>query len=80
MPKNDSTQGTAISVRIPEDIADEVAVVARVEDVNVSEVFRAGLYRHLSHLRTDPAFQKRLRKRLDEDREILERYVPDGEG
>lgn len=79
MPRNDPISGTTISVRVPEDIAAEVALIARVEGVNVSEVIRAGVYRHLSALRTDPAFQKRLRKRLEEDREILERYAP-GEG
>ncbi len=79
MPRNDPISGTTISVRVPEDIAAEVALIARIEGVNVSEVIRAGVYRHLSLLRTDPAFQKRLRKRLDEDREILERYAP-GEG
>ena len=46
MPRNDPI----ISVRIPEDIAAEVAMVARVEEVNVSEVIRAGVYRHLSIL------------------------------
>jgi Arc/MetJ-type ribon-helix-helix transcriptional regulator len=76
MPRNDPISGTSISVRVPEDVAAEVALIARVEGVNVSEVIRAGVYRHLSALRTDPAFQKRLRKRLDEDREILERYAP----
>ena len=78
MPRHDPISGTTISVRVPEDVAAEVALVARVEGVNVSEVIRAGVYRHLSLLRTDPAFQKRLRKRLDEDREILERYAPEG--
>ena len=74
--KNDSPfSGTALSVRVPDDVAAEITLVARVEGVNVSEVIRAGVYRHLSWLRTDPAFQKRLRKRLDEDREILERYA-----
>jgi hypothetical protein len=77
MPRNDPISGTSISVRVPEDVAAEVALIARVEGVNVSEVIRAGIYRHLSALRADPAFQKRLRKRLDEDREILERYAPE---
>jgi Arc/MetJ-type ribon-helix-helix transcriptional regulator len=77
MPRNDPISGTSISVRVPEDVAAEVALVARVEGVNVSEVIRAGIYRHLSALRTDPAFQERLRKRLAEDREILERYAPE---
>lgn len=78
MARNDPISGTSISVRVPEDVAAEVALIARVEGVNVSEVIRAGVYRHLSALRTDPAFQQRLRKRLDEDREILERYAPEG--
>ncbi len=77
MARNDPISGTSISVRVPEDVAAEVALIARIEGVNVSEVIRAGVYRHLSALRTDPAFQQRLRKRLDEDREILERYAPE---
>ncbi len=32
-------------------------MIARVEGVGVSEVIRAGVYRHLSSLRTDPAFE-----------------------
>lgn len=76
MPRHDPFSGTTpITVRVPVDVAAEIAVVARAEGVNVSEVIRAGMYRHLSSLRTDPAFQNRLRKRLAEDREILERYT-----
>ncbi len=74
MPRHDPIPGTTLSVRVPEEMAAEVVLIARVEGVNVSEVIRAGVYRHLSSLRTDPAFQKRLREHLDKDREILERY------
>jgi hypothetical protein len=79
MSRHDPVSGTAISVRVPEKFAAEIAVIARIEDVSVSEVIRAAIYRHLSLLHADQAFQDRLRKRLDEDREILERYGP-GEG
>jgi|GraSoiStandDraft_24_1057298.scaffolds.fasta_scaffold259704_2 hypothetical protein len=76
MPGQDPTSGAiSITVRFPEDLATEIAVIARIEGVNVSEMIRAGMYRHLSSLRTDPAFQKRLREHLDKDREILERYA-----
>lgn len=55
MPGHDPTSGaTSITARFPEDLAAEVAVVARIEGVNVSEVIRAGMYRHVSLLRTDP--------------------------
>lgn len=78
MPRRDPlSETTPITVRVPVDVATEIAAVARAEGVNVSEVIRAGMYRHLSSLRTDPAFQKRLRRRLDEDREIMERYMED---
>ena len=76
MARDDPISGTAISVRIPKKVAAEVAVVARIEGVSVSEVIRAGIYRHLSQLHADPRFQDRLRKRLEEDRELLERYSP----
>jgi Arc/MetJ-type ribon-helix-helix transcriptional regulator len=76
MARNDPISGTAISVRVPDELAAEITVIARIEDVSVSEVIRAAIYRHLSLLNTDAAFQDRLRKRLDEDREILERYAP----
>ncbi|HEU5106426.1 MAG TPA: ribbon-helix-helix protein, CopG family [Solirubrobacterales bacterium] len=79
MARNDPVSGTAISVRLPKEVAAEIALIARIEGVSVSEVIRAGIYRHLSLLHDDPAFQDRLRKRLEEDREILERYSP-GEG
>lgn len=75
MPRHDPIPGTTLSVRVPNEMAAEVVLIARIEGVNVSEVIRAGIYRHLSALRTDPAFQERLRKRLSEDREILERYA-----
>jgi Arc/MetJ-type ribon-helix-helix transcriptional regulator len=77
MGRNDAVSGTAISVRVPEELAAEVALIARIEDVSVSEVIRAAIYRHLSLLHADPAFQDRLRKRLEEDREILKRYAPE---
>ena len=75
MPRHDPISGTSSSVRIPDDLAAEVTVIARVEDVTISETIRAAIYRHLSSLRTDPAFQKRLREHLQKDREILERYA-----
>lgn len=79
MARHDPISGTTISVRVPEELAVEVSLIARIEDVSVSEVIRAAIYRHLSLLHADPTFQDRLRTRLDEDREILERYAP-GEG
>jgi metal-responsive CopG/Arc/MetJ family transcriptional regulator len=67
---NDGTK--VMSLRLANELAAEVANVARVEDVTVSETIRAALYRYITTRRTEEDFKKRLRKRLEEDREILE--------
>src|SRR4051812_1416586 len=38
MARNDPVSGTAISVRLPQKIATEIALIARIEGVSVSEV------------------------------------------
>lgn len=65
---------TPLTTRFPNDLLTEIGLVARVEGTNASEVVRAGMYRYLATLRSDPNFQDRLRRRMDEDRKIYERY------
>jgi hypothetical protein len=79
MPKGDSGT-TPLTTRFPNDLLMEIGLIARVEGTNASEVVRAGMYRYLAMLRSDPEFQDRLRRRLDEDRKIYERYGPEGGG
>jgi phage terminase Nu1 subunit (DNA packaging protein) len=62
----------ATSLRLSEDLAAEIAAVARAEGVPVSEAFRAALHQYIATRRADPGFQERLQKRLEEDREALE--------
>jgi Arc/MetJ-type ribon-helix-helix transcriptional regulator len=63
----------AISLRLPEELAADLAAVARADDVPVSEAIREAIENHVSTRRADKAFQQRLKKRLDEDRQVLER-------
>lgn len=79
MAKGDSDT-TPLTTRFPNELLTEIGLVARAEGTNASEVVRAGMYRYLAMLRSDPAFQERLRRRLDEDRKIYERYGPEGGG
>jgi len=65
----------AMSLRLPEDKAAELAAVARADDVPVSEVVREAIDNHIEARRADKEFQKRLKKRLAEDREVLERLA-----
>jgi len=65
----------AMSLRLSEDKAAELAAVARVDDMPVSEVVREAIDNHIASRREDPDFQKRLKLRLDEDAEVLERLA-----
>jgi len=63
----------AMSLRLPEEIAAELAAVARADDIPVSEAVREAIEHHIAARRADKNFQKRLRRRLEEDRQVLER-------
>lgn len=63
------------TVRIDDDLDDEVNAVARADDVPASEVVRAALYRYIADRKSDPQFQTRLRELLEKDREVIERLA-----
>lgn len=65
----------AMSLRLPEDKAAELAAVARADDMPVAEVVREAIDNHIAARRADRDFQERLKKRLEEDREVLERLA-----
>jgi predicted DNA-binding protein len=65
----------AMSLRLPEEMAVELAAVARTDDVPISEVVREAIEHHIAARRDDKDFQRRLKKRLAEDREVLERLA-----
>ncbi len=63
------------TIRQPADQADELEFIARVDGVPVSEAIRAAIADHIQGRRADPAFQQRLRERIDADRNILKRLA-----
>jgi Arc/MetJ-type ribon-helix-helix transcriptional regulator len=67
--------GRRISVRIPESLADEIDAIARAEGVSVSEAVRAALYRFASTRPYDAEFKERMRQRVEEHREVLQRFA-----
>ena len=64
-----------MSLRLSEELADEIAAVARTDDVPVTEAIREAIADHIAARRADKAFKERLKKRLEEDREVLERLA-----
>ena len=64
-----------MSLRLSQELADELDAVARVEDVSISEAIRAAVHRYIATCRSNQAFKERLKERLEEDREVLERLT-----
>jgi metal-responsive CopG/Arc/MetJ family transcriptional regulator len=64
--------GKVISVRMPDELVAQIDAMARAEGVSVSEAMRAAAYRYIATRRADQEFKERLKKRLEEDREVLE--------
>jgi hypothetical protein len=69
-----------MSLRLSKGLATELATVARVERVTVSEAIRAAVYRYVTARGTDERFKKLLTERLEEDQELLERVAKEGLG
>jgi post-segregation antitoxin (ccd killing protein) len=68
--------GTRVTtIRQPDDQADELEFVARVDGMPVSEAIRAAIAAHIEARRADPEFQERLRQRMEADRHILRRLA-----
>lgn len=65
----------AISLRLPERMAAELAAIARTQDIPLSEAIREAIEDHIASRQRDKEFQKRVKQRLEEDREILERFT-----
>ncbi|MGN6256830.1 MAG: ribbon-helix-helix protein, CopG family [Solirubrobacterales bacterium] len=64
-----------LSLRLPEEIAAEITAVARANGVSVSKAIRFAVEDYVAAQRADQAFKSRLKKRLEEDRELLERLA-----
>lgn len=64
-----------MTVRLEQGLADELAAVARVDEMTVSDVVREAVAEYVAERRADPEFQKRLKKRLEADRQILKQLA-----
>jgi len=63
------------TLRLPDFMAAELAAVAQTDDMSVSEAVREAIEKHIDERRADKGFQQRLKKRLEEDQEILKRLA-----
>lgn len=67
--------GKNFTVRLPEDEAADAEALARAEGLSLNETVRRALIEAVEARRNDPEFQARVRRLIDEDRELLERLA-----
>ena len=65
----------ATTVRLPEQLADEVEAVARGRGVSINAVVVDALSAEIERVKADTEFMARLRALTDRDREILDRLA-----
>lgn len=65
----------AMSLRLPEDQAAEIAAVARTDGMPISEAVREAIEKHIADRKGDPVFQDRLKALLEADQKTLKRLA-----
>ncbi len=68
MPKN-------LTVRLDDNLAADTEALARAEGLSLNETVKQALKEAVERRRSDPDFKARLRRIIDEDRELLERLA-----
>jgi glutamate-1-semialdehyde aminotransferase len=63
------------TVRLPEDLADEVEVVARGRGVSVNAVVIDALVAEIERVKADKEFMAHLQRVTERDKEILDRLA-----
>ncbi len=68
MPKN-------LTVRLDNDLASDTEALARAEGKSLNETVKHALAEAVQRRREDPEFKTRVRRIIEEDRELLERLA-----
>jgi predicted transcriptional regulator len=63
------------TVRLPDELADQAEVVARVRGTSVNRLIVESLAAEIERLRRDRSFTARARDLLERDKELLERLA-----
>lgn len=71
--KSAMKQAKAMTVRLSEEQAQALEMVASVENLPVSDIIRAAITTHIEARRRDPSFQAGLKDRISQARKLLDR-------
>lgn len=72
MQNNLMKQAKAMTVRLSEEQAQALEMVASVENKAVSDIIRAAIATHIENRRRDPGFQAGLKDRISQARKLLD--------
>jgi len=64
-----------LTVRLEDELAADAQALARAEGTSLNETIKQALREALQRRRSDPEFKVRLRRIIEEDRELLERLA-----
>jgi predicted DNA-binding protein len=65
----------AMTLRLPSETAKDLEATAKVDGVTVSEAVREAIETHIESRRKDTDFRDRLRRSIEENKELLERLA-----
>ncbi|HEY7953208.1 MAG TPA: ribbon-helix-helix protein, CopG family [Solirubrobacteraceae bacterium] len=64
-----------MTVRLDEELAADTEALARAEGMSLNETVKQALTEAVERRRRDPKFKARVRRIIEEDRELLERLA-----
>ncbi|HWX46269.1 MAG TPA: ribbon-helix-helix protein, CopG family [Solirubrobacteraceae bacterium] len=64
-----------LTVRLDEELAADTEALARAEGMSLNETVKQALAEAVERRRRDPKFKARIRRIIEEDRELLERLA-----
>jgi predicted transcriptional regulator len=64
-----------LTVRLDDELAADTEALARAEGQSLNETVKGALREAVERRRKDPKFKARIRRIIDEDRELLERLA-----
>jgi predicted transcriptional regulator len=68
---SDMKDARAMTIRLARDQAEELDLVAAVDNQPVAEVIRAAIAEHIAHRKQDAEFQDGLRQRIERAQRML---------
>lgn len=61
------------TIRMPDNMKSDLAAIARSHDMSVAEAIAEALELYITARKSEQEFKERLARRLEEDREVLDR-------